>query len=162
MKLYIDDNTIILSKPKGEKIVRILKDYIVDITTIYELVCDQGVYRIENGVKMNRLIYEDGDIEYLENYIDDMTFILDKTIIKKDQTQVSHIPHKHIQETKIATRYKLRNKSPLVLVIEEDMNGIVKDFYFQLNDNYAAYSSADLDNIFIKEDINKFISFLLE
>ncbi len=59
---------------------------------------------------------------------------------------------------KLIQRFKLRDKSPLICIVEYNLDtNKIHDVYFQLHDKHAAYSSADLDNLFLKEDIISFI-----
>ena len=61
---------------------------------------------------------------------------------------------RHYRTGRIA--YSLRTKSPIMLVVEQNLDNSVYDVYFMLRETYAAYSNADIHNPFIKEDIGNF------
>tara|TARA_Y100000992_G_scaffold292133_1_gene249327 strand:- start:3869 stop:4327 length:459 start_codon:yes stop_codon:yes gene_type:complete len=135
-----------------------LKKYNNELKEIIEIYTDNGLFLIENN-RIFSLKYKDGLIEKCNNYINNINLILDKTIIKKNMNMVSHVPINNIQRNLKLYFYKLRDKSPLKLVLTYE-NNIIVDMYFMLFETYAAYSIADLNNFSIKEDIVEFLNYL--
>ena len=123
-----------------------------------EIYSKNGVYFVEND-RMYKINYIDGDVEIINNYCEDCTICIDRTIVKKEMKSVYCISNKYTKINKLILRYKLREKSPLICIVEYNLdNEKIHDVYFQLHDKHASYSSADLDNLFLKEDILSFIT----
>tara|TARA_B110000285_G_scaffold32721_1_gene34163 strand:- start:5213 stop:5680 length:468 start_codon:yes stop_codon:yes gene_type:complete len=118
--------------------------------------CD-GNYVIDKRLYKLNLI-ENG-IEKQENYLPDINILLDKTVIKKQQQIVSHLPIDKLERDLKLLMFNLREKSPLTMVCTYE-NDIIVDFYFMLFKTYAAYSMADLNNFSIKEDIQEFLKLI--
>jgi len=126
--------------------------------TNVEIYSENGVFFVENE-RIYKINYIDGDIETINNYCEDCSITIDRTIVKKEMKNVYCISNKYTKINKLIQRFKLRDKSPLICIVEYNLdNEQIHDVYFQLHDKHAAYSSADLDNIFLKEDILSFIS----
>lgn len=115
----------------------------------------KGVYRIYDNNDLHEIYINDGLIDTIDNYVNNESYLIDHTIIKKSNNFVSNIPIDHIKRDIVMNYYTLRNKSPIVLVIEEINNNIC-DVYFMLRDTYAAYSDADIHNPFVLDDIQQF------
>jgi hypothetical protein len=115
----------------------------------------KGVYRIYDNNDLHEIYINDGLIDTIDNYVNNESYLIDHTIIKKSTNFVSNIPIDHIKRDIVMNYYTLRNKSPIVLVIEEINNNIC-DVYFMLRDTYAAYSDADIHNPFVLDDIQQF------
>lgn len=135
-----------------------LKKYNNELKEIIEIYTDNGLFLIDNK-RIFSLKYKDGLIEKCNNYINNINLILDKTIIKKNMNMVSHVPINNIQRKLKLYFFRLREKSPLKLVLTYE-NDIIVDMYFMLFETYAAYSIADLNNFSIKEDIVEFLNYL--
>tara|TARA_Y100000816_G_C26097302_1_gene580910 strand:+ start:731 stop:1189 length:459 start_codon:yes stop_codon:yes gene_type:complete len=135
-----------------------LKKYNNELKEIIEIYTDNGLFLIDNK-RIFSLKYKDGLIEKCNNYINSINLILDKTIIKKNMNMVSHVPINNIQRKLKLYFFRLREKSPLKLVLTYE-NDIIVDMYFMLFETYAAYSIADLNNFSIKEDIVEFLNYL--
>ena len=135
---------------------RTLKNFILETKEITEIYSDDGLFLIENN-KIYYLNYKDGTIERSMDYLDDINIVLDKTIIKKKMGMVSHIPFNNIKRKLKLHYFKLREKSPLKLVLTYE-NDLIVDMYFMLFETYAAYSIADLNNFSIKEDIKEILN----
>lgn len=132
-----------------------LKDYLYNSRNISYIYSKKGVYRIYDNKDLHEINIIDGKIDNLENYVDGENYLIDYTIIKKNKKFVSNLPLNHIKKDLLVNYYSLRDKSPIIFVIEEIDNNIY-DVYFMLRDTYAAYSDADIHNPFILEDIKKF------
>lgn len=149
MKLYIDNMNM--------KMIDIceLTKYIIQKIHMVELYSEDGIYIIENGTHMRKLNIHDGKVHKKKNYISSINIVIDESIIKKDKVVVSHIPNKYTERQYERILYRLRERSPLRLVIEHVQN-VVCNCYFQLVEKHAAYSEADIESILIKEDIEEF------
>jgi len=126
-----------------------------NIIFLYSL---EGIYVIQNN-KVMEVEINDGEINKIDNYINDINITIDTTIINKLKHTVSQIPNNHIKIIKKINYYRLRDKSPLTFVIEFIDNEIC-DFYFILEGYHAKYSNADLNNSSIKEDFNEFFDII--
>ena len=72
-----------------------------------------------------------------------------------------NVPNDVLVINKLVKTYRLRDKSPLNMIIEINTgNNKIYDLYFQLNETYAAYSEADIQNEFIKNDLISLIKLL--
>lgn len=157
MKIYIDNFDL-----KGININnKYLQDFCV-LTKLYDdMYSNYGMYRIENTKILRKLNIIDGEIIHMKNFIKNMNIILDKTIIKKDKEEVMYIPNDVYIVNKIVKSYRLRDKSPLIMILEiNTKTNEIYDLYFQLNESYAAYSEADMNNEFIKNDLISLIKLL--
>lgn len=157
MKIYIQDfklNDVNISN-------KYLQDFCVNVKLYDDMYSNYGIYRIENAKTLRKLEILDGEIIYMENFVNKYNIILDKTIIKKSNDEVLNIPNDVIIKNKIVKSYRLRDKSPLIMIIEINVEtNTVYDLYFQLNETYAAYSEADMENEFIKNDLISLIKLL--
>ena len=156
MKIYIHNNlnNINLNNLKN------LEKYISKSVDVKDIYSDSGIFRIENKNNLNQIMIYDGDIYKFENYINNLSIILDKSIVKKIDKDPSHISNNHETIDYIQNFYSFQKKSPLYLVVELFKNKKLKDLYFRFEDTYAAYSDADINNPFIKEDIKRFLEYL--
>lgn len=157
MKIYIDNFDLQELNINN----KYLQDFCV-LTKLYDdMYSDYGIFRIENARTLRKLNIIDGEIIHMENFIKKMSIILDKTIIKKSQEDVMYVPNDVYIVNKIVKSYQLRTKSPLKMIIETNAKtNEIYDLYFQLNESYAAYSEADMDNEFIKNDLISLIKLL--
>lgn len=157
MKIYIDNFDLQELNINN----KYLQDFCV-LTKLYDdMYSDYGIFRIENAKTLRKLNIIDGEIIHMENFIKKMSIILDKTIIKKSQEDVMYVPNDVYIVNKIVKSYQLRTKSPLKMIIETNAKtNEIYDLYFQLNESYAAYSEADMDNEFIKNDLISLIKLL--
>ena len=156
MKIYIHNTiyNINLSNLKN------LEKYITKKVDVKDIYSNSGIFRIENNYNLNQIMIHDGDIFKYENYINNLPIILDKSIVKKIDKNPTHISNDHDCVNYTQYYYSFQKKSPLYLVIELFNKDEIKDLYFRFEDTYAAYSDADIDNPFIKEDISKFLQYL--
>ncbi len=154
MKLYIE-NLKLTNKKIFEELI---SKYLFKKHNSIEIYTDNGVFKVENE-KIYKIDFIDGEIIRMNNYIPHGNLIFDKTIVKKRQEYVSCIPNNNIIIQKIIYRLQLRPKSPFNCIIEYDIEkDCIYDIYFQLHEKHAAYSYADLDNEFIKDDLISFIN----
>jgi len=157
MKIYIDNFDL----KEINKNNKYLQDFCV-LTKIYDdMYSNYGMYRVENARILRKLNIIDGEIIHMKNFIKNMNIILDKTIIKKAQEEVMFVPNDVYIVNKLVKSYRLRDKSPLIMILEiNTQNNEIYDLYFQLNESYAAYSEADMNNEFIKNDLISLIKLL--
>jgi len=154
MKIYIDKfNYKMINLDK-------IKPYYINKTKFQEIYSPEGIFRIENNNYLNKLDIIDNDINLIENYINNISIIIDYSIIKKNRNIVSHLPFKHIMIDTFIHTYILRPNSPLILNIEFDNNDNIKNLYFCMGAKFKAYSFADIENFSIKEDFETFINLL--
>lgn len=156
MKIYIHNtlNNINLNNLKN------LEKYISKTVNIKDIYSESGIFRIENNNNLNQIMIYDGDVYKFENYINNMPIILDKSIVKKIDKNPQHISNNHDTIDYVQQYYSFEKKSPLYLVIELFQDKKLKDLYFRFEDTYAAYSDADINNPFIKEDMQRFLEYL--
>jgi len=133
-----------------------LREFIIKTRYISYLLSSEGMFRIYDNKDLHKINIHDGKLEYLDNYVNQHNYVIDHTIIKKEKKNISHIPNQHIKNDYKVSYYSLRTKSPIMLVVEQNLDNSVYDVYFMLCETYAAYSNADIHNPFIKEDIEKF------
>lgn len=121
------------------------------------------IYTCEGNYVIDKRLYKlnliENGIEKQKDYLPNVNILLDKTIIKKQQQVVSHLPIDKIERNLKLLMFNLREKSPLTMVCTYE-NEIIVDFYFMLFQTYAAYSMADLNNFSIKEDIQEFLKLI--
>ena len=154
MRIYI--NNINFKMINYDKVVPYLVDHFCQ-SYIYS---EEGIYRIDNNT-LRKVNFIDGEIIKYDDYLENSGITLDYSIIKRVNTPIYHVPIKHITKKINIYHYCLRKGSPLFLVIvKNDVNEIV-DIYFILNSKqYAKYSSADINNPLIKEDIQYLFNLL--
>lgn len=133
-----------------------LAEYLSDSRNVSYIYSDECVLRIYDNRDLHSIVIQDGALDILENYVNNQTFVIDHTIIKKQKQFISHIPNNHVKKDYKVKYYLLREKSPITMVMEVDYQDRIYDVYFMLRDTYAAYSDADIHNPFIKEDIEMF------
>ena len=154
MKLY-DKNLVIHNIN-----LKSLAEYSTKTRDISYIYSDEGIFRIYDKNDLHSIVINDGKLDVLENYVNNHTFVIDHTIIKKQKPFVSHIPTNHVKMDYNINYYTLREKSPIMLVIEKNYDNKICDVYFMLHSTYAAYSDADIHNPFIKDDIKTFYDLL--
>lgn len=156
MKIYYHKN---LNNINLSNLINLNK-YIVKTVIVKDIYANSGLYKIENNKNLSQIIIQDGDIYQYDNYIDNHPIWLDRSIIKKIDRNPTHISNDHDSIDYTQYYYNFQKKSPLYLVIEYYQNKNLKDLYFRFEDTYAAYSDADMNSPFIKEDMIKFLEYL--
>ena len=157
MKIYIEN----LDLTEMSLSNKCLQNFCVLTKLNDDMYSKYGLYRIENAKVLRKLEIIDGEIIHIEKFVNNLNIILDKTIIKKLQQEVMNVPNDVLVINKLVKTYRLRDKSPLNMIIEINTgNNKIYDLYFQLNETYAAYSEADIQNEFIKNDLISLIKLL--
>ena len=155
MRIYLDKFNFKMSK------LNLLEQYKRDSFQVTYVYTSEGVFRVDRGHTMRRIDFIDGPIETIPDYINDVGIILDQGIIKKRTQNVSHIPIDHFSRDVVISNYSLQSDSPVNLVTEQNPDGEVTEVYFILNSKkYASYSTADIENPLIKEDVEKLFNLL--
>ena len=154
MKIYIDSFNYDINFKK-----QLEKNCILELQKkVIEIFSENGVYFVENE-RIFKINYIDGEVENINNYCNNKSITIDRTIVKKDMKNVYCISNNQYKINILIQRFRLREKSPLICVIEYNLdNDHIHDVYFQLHDKHAAYSSADMNNNFLKDDILSFIN----
>lgn len=155
MKIYThsDINNLNLYNLKN------LEKYLIKTNSVKDIYSNSGIYKIENNSKLSQVIIYDGDIITYENYIKNKPIYVDKSIIKKIDLNPKHISNEYVSIDYCQYYYSFQKNSPLYLVVELLNDNKLKDIYFRFENTYAAYSDADINNPFIKEDIDKFLNY---
>ena len=154
MKIYIDSlkYNINFKKQLEKKCILELQKKVIEIFS------ENGVYFVENE-RIYKVDYIDGQVENIKNYCNNFSITIDRTIVKKNMKNVYCISNNLYKVNKLIQRFKLRDKSPLICIIEYNLDeDKIQDVYFQLHDKHAAYSAADMNNNFLKDDIFSFIN----
>ena len=141
MKLYLKDIK------NGSIDKNLLKEYIHNSKKNKRILSEQGLIEINQDkmflLKVVDIPYELKDINTFRGFIDKSTFIKEEIWYQ--------IPKKHIlEETDIYT-YQLRQNAMVEFIIVENKN-IIKDFYFNLKENFEVFN--------IQNDILTFLSLL--
>tara|TARA_B100000035_G_C21028874_1_gene567444 strand:+ start:2000 stop:2473 length:474 start_codon:yes stop_codon:yes gene_type:complete len=141
--------------------VDFLQEYKYKTRNVSYIYTKKGIYRIYDNNDLHEINIQDGKIDYIDNYVNKDSYIIDHTIIKKLKKFVSNIPYDHVKHDLTINYYTLRQGSPILFVVEfiNDTNNIY-DAYFMLRDTYAAYSDADIYNPFVLEDIGEFCNII--
>jgi len=154
MKIYIDKFNYKMINLKN------INPYFIKKTKFQEIYSSEGIFRIENDNYLSKLNIIDNNINLKNNYIDNISIIIDYSIIKKDINVVSHLPFEHIMIDTFIHTFILRPNSPLILNIEFDNDNNITNLYFCMGAKFKAYSFADIENFSIKEDFETFINLL--
>ena len=154
MKIYIDSLNYNINFKK-----QLEKNCILELQKkVIEIFSENGVYFVENE-RIYKVDYIDGQVENIKNYCNNFSITIDRTIVKKNMKNVYCISNNLYKVNKLIQRFKLRDKSPLICIIEYNLDeDKIQDVYFQLHDKHAAYSAADMNNNFLKDDILSFIN----
>ena len=133
----------------------IFKENLSKSETYIKLYTNEGIYRIEDK-KIYSLDAFDKDIKILENYHNNLTFIVDTSFYRKHISSciygTSHVP---LEIKKYY--YKMNPYSEMQLVIKyisDTSKFIPNDIYFEFN------KDVDINNLFIKKEIIEFLSVL--
>lgn len=156
MRIYIDN--INMNKINTSKITK----YLLKKDKLKEIYSDEGFFRVKNEYLCKQITVDDGEIIPINNYIDDMNIIIDKSFIYTSKEVVSHIPYNHIALDVYKYEYKESPESPVSFLIETDLENNIQNSYYMLTNKHAAYSDADIINPFTKESILFFHKLIFE
>jgi hypothetical protein len=159
MRVYINKlNLAVL-----DDIQETLSNNLIKKEQFLQVVTDEGFYYVDNN-KVQSLIPRDGEIDVLQNYLNDFTLIVDYSYFEKQNTNC--IPgSKHSQQKITKYIYRLNHSNNKIYFIIENADivsyhlGIVnsgrrKDCYFESNEKI------DINELFLKQEIIEFLSLL--
>tara|TARA_E500000178_G_scaffold348411_1_gene403466 strand:- start:1181 stop:1612 length:432 start_codon:yes stop_codon:yes gene_type:complete len=142
MKLYIKNLTI-------NNIIKNDKLHI-KYNNFNKIYSKEGIFIIENNSIIRLNFYEDQSPITYYKYINNYDVICDKT--KTSKEKVFQIPSNHYFSKCVEHTIQLSSKSIVSLIIVFSNNKI-NDYYFITNET-------DINNQFIKDEINELISYI--
>jgi hypothetical protein len=142
MKLYIENLTI-------NNIIKNDKLHIKS-NNFNKIYSKEGIFIIENNSIIRLNFYEDQNPITYYKYINNDDVICDNTKISKEK--VFQIPNNHYFSKCTEHTIQLSPKSIISLIIISSNNKI-NDYYFKTNET-------DINNQFIKDEINELISYI--
>ena len=116
---------------------------------IKEIYSSEGIFVIDKN-NIYKLSLLNSKTEFVNNYINNYGIYVDYTNIVKSKYSKYQIPFNHVLHEYIEYTIKISKLSPLSLVLKVKDN--IVDWFFKTNES--------LDNVFIKDDINKLISYI--
>ena len=150
MRIFIKDYNL----SNLNNIIKLLEKYLVKTTIQYDAFSNEGIYQIDNS-NIYKLEKTDKKIKIHKNYFNNFTILVDSSdIIKVKENQ---IPPDSIVISIKNMFYQLNSNSKIKLLIQvnnETHDLILIDFYFIIDEE------TDIDNIFIKNELNVFLSLL--
>jgi hypothetical protein len=149
MKIFVKDYN--LSNIKN--IFHLLDKYLVNKTNYYDVYSYEGHFNIENN-NIYKIEHTDKYSKIYEKYSDDYGIIVDNSITNKKE--VNQIPVDSIIIPVKMLHYSTDKKSKIKLLIQisSETDETILDFYFEINED------VDVNNIFIKNELNVFLSLL--
>ena len=156
MRIYIKNYNLNKLYSKLKK----LEEYLKDIHIFREIYSEEGIYQIDSN-HIYKLFINDKPIKQYDEYCNDLTLILDLSCIQK--IKENQIPVDGIETCVKNMYYSLQTNSKIKLVIQFDNSSIssnenIINSYFEINDTEK--EEIDLDNYFIKNELNVFLSLL--
>ena len=155
MKIYIKNYNIKDIKKKLEP----LHIYFVNEQKYIQFYSNEGIFIIEN-IKIFKLNILDVKLEYYK--LNNVELVIDKSIVVKEICY--QLPMNSINNNITTFYYQLHKKSKVKLIIEgisqtdiitdNYKNYIPTNFYFEISPEF------EINNLFIKEEINEFLSLL--
>jgi hypothetical protein len=139
----------------------LLDKYIKETNLIYEIYSEDGIYQIDSN-NIYKLCIDDKPIEYYNNYYNSLSLICDNSSINK--IKENQVPNNGIENYIKNIYYSLNSTSKIKLVIQIDNNlfnqnndNNIINVYFEIN---IKDEDIDLNNYFIKNELNVFLSIL--
>jgi hypothetical protein len=154
MKIFIKDFNldILLTKLKS------LEKYLYNTYSYYDIYSKEGHFNVD-GSNIYNLIHNDNENKSINNFVSNYSIIIDYSETKKEK--INYLPHDHIILPIKNLYYKLNENSKIQLLIQinwdvktEVNETIILDFYFVIEEE------KDINNIFIKNELNVFLSLL--
>jgi len=150
MRIFIKDYDIFKLKDK----IKTLDKYLVNAKTNYEAFSKEGQFFIDS-INTYKLVQNDKKPKTIEKYSNNYDIIVDYTTTTK--VEVTQIPADILIIYVKNLYYSLDKNSKIKMLIKisndiEEVN--ILDFYLEINEE------VDLNNIFIKDEINVFLSML--
>jgi hypothetical protein len=167
MKIFIENYSL----NNLNKVIPALKKYCIKRKIVMEISSESGQYYLDdNGVY--KLIYNDNIVKQINNFYEDLNVLFDYSFVVK--IPISQLPCKHLAMTTEYFYFSLNKSSKIILVIQfaltykdNDLDTadelVPIDFYFEINENdnnNEKNHSINLNNFFIKDELNVFFSLL--
>jgi hypothetical protein len=147
MRIYFTQDT--------NKLVKAVEKYFIN--TKYETFAysTEGIFTIDHA-NIYKLNIQDNKATNYENYYNNISVTMDKTIITKEV--VNQLPPEHVIILKKINTYKIDNKSNIKLIIEfnSSIDKII-DYYFEVPDSTQVH-----DVLFKKSLIESTFSIFLK
>ena len=149
MKIFVKDYNLFNIK----NIIHLLDKYLVNKTNYYDVFSSDGHFNIDNN-NIYKIDHVDKCSRIYEKYTNDVSIIVDNSITNKKE--VNQIPVDSIAIPVKNLYYSLDKKSKIKLLIQmsNESDESILDFYFEINED------VDVNNIFIKNELNVFLSVL--
>jgi len=149
MKIFVKDYN--LSNIKN--LFHLLDKYLVNKTNYYDVFSSEGHFNIANN-NIYKIDHIDKCSKIYEKYSHGCSIIVDNSITNKKE--VNQIPVDSIVIPIKMLQYSTDKKSKIKLLIQmsSETDESILDFYFEINEE------VDVNNIFIKNEINVFLSLL--
>jgi len=150
MKIFVKDYNLFNIK----KIIHLLDKYLVNKTNFCDVYSKEGHFNIDSN-KIYKIEHTDVISKIYTKYSGNFNIIVDNSISNKSET--FQIPVDSIVIPISVLQYSLDKKSKLKLLLiqmNNDSDETILDFYFEINEEI------DVNNIFIKNELNVFLSLL--
>ena len=156
MRIYIKQynlNTL-------HKKIKQMEKYIQKTSDFIEIYSEEGIYQIDTN-NIYKLAIIDKPVQQYANYYNDLSLIVDYSFSNKIKD--SQVPANGIEICVKNIKYSLQSDSKISMVIQfnklinRDDNNII-DVYFEINNKEC--EEIDLNNYFIKNELNVFLSLL--
>jgi hypothetical protein len=134
--------------------LKLFETYLVNTTTHYEVFSRDGNFQID-GSNMYRFTFNDKGKKLYKKYANDLDILVDHSVISKVNT--TQLPVDSIVIPTKNNYYSLFPNSKLKLLIQmrsDSQEEVLLDFYFIINEEM------DINSIFIKDELNVFLSLL--
>lgn len=149
MKLFLKDYNILNIK----NIIHLLDKYLVNKTIYYDVYSSEGHFIIATN-NIYKIEHIDKSCKIYEKYANNLSIIVDNSITNKKE--IHQIPEDSIVIPIKNLHYAIDKKSKINLVIQmsSECDETILDLYFEINED------VDVNNIFIKNELNVFLSLL--
>ena len=149
MKIFVKDYNLFNIK----NIIHLLDKYLVNKTNYYDVFSSQGHFHIATN-NIYKIDHIDKSCKIYEKYANNFSIILDNSITHKKE--VHQIPEDSIVIPVKNLHYAIDKRSKINLLIQmsSEFDETILDFYFEINEDI------DVNNIFIKNELNVFLSLL--
>ena len=154
MKIFIKDFNLnnLISKLKN------LEKYLYNTDCYYDIYSKEGNFNVD-GSNIYNLLHVDNETKTINNFLSTYSIIVDYSETKKEKN--NYLPIDSIILPVKNLYYKLNNNSKITLVIQVNWDVklevneiIILDSYFVIEEE------KDVNNIFIKNELNVFLSLL--
>jgi len=161
MKIFVKNYDI----KSLHKFMKLLDKYYISSEINIQLYSKEGIFTVDNNnfLKMNTI---DKEIVVVKNYYKSFTLLIDHSINTYENS--NQLPVEHMAFTLKKCCFATNNKSKIKLIIEgnndianstnmsfsKEYNMVPSNFYFDISDEI------DINNDFVKQELNVFLSLL--